>query len=192
MLTAVNQSMTLYKLKFCILPEKLTYTFVKRKNMGLVLLSKTHYFREHQASHNTRKCLRSQSVLQTFTSSPSLATAKSPRWHWDRSCCSLARAQRLWLPQQQLHTHTHLTPSSQRACHSSDPGTELSNPGTLFVLQRTPALQTKSIYKSTARSLCTSNSLLKGSTGMVHTEDSNTHSTALAEAAHITFLYQVT
>lgn len=106
MLTAVNHSMTLYKLKFCTSPEKFTYTFVKEKNMGLPLLFKVYYFREYQASHSTRKCLRSQSVLQTFTSSLSLATAKSPHWHWDRSRCSLARAQRLGLTQHQLHTHT--------------------------------------------------------------------------------------
>lgn len=89
--------------------------------MGLLLLFKVYYFREHQASHSARKCLRSQSVLQTFTSSLSLATAKSPRWHWDRSCCSLARAQRLGLTQQQLHTHTlhpaHTVPATAPLWH---------------------------------------------------------------------------
>lgn len=101
--------MTLYKPKFCILPEQLTYTIVKRKNMGLVLLFKAHYSREHQANHSTRKCLQSQSVLQAFTSSLSLDTAKSPHWHWERSCCSLARAQvRDW--------GWHSTSCTHRAC----------------------------------------------------------------------------
>lgn len=78
--------------------------------MGLVLLFKAHYSREHQASHSTRKHLRSQSVLQAFTSFLSLDTVKSPRWHWERSCSSLASAQvRDWGWHSTSCTHTPCT-----------------------------------------------------------------------------------
>lgn len=61
--------------------------------MGLVLLFKAPYSRAQQVSHSTRRHLKSQSVLQAFTSSLSLDTAKSSCRHLERSCCSLVRAQ---------------------------------------------------------------------------------------------------
>lgn len=163
MLTATHQSMTLYKSKCCLLPEKLTYTFAKRKNKGLVLFFKAHYSREHQASHSTRKHLRSQSVLQAFTFFPVLGHSQVPTLALGEKLLFSGKCsgQKPGVTQHQLHIHTHLAHSSHYSCHSSDSGSELSALSTQFLSQRTPALQTKSIYNSTAHSLCTSNSLLK-------------------------------
>lgn len=101
--------MTLYKAKFWMLPEKLTYIFVKREDMGLVWLFKAHYSMEHQASHSTRKLLRSQSASFCFfpvlghSQVPTLALGEKPLFSGKGS------GQSLGLTQHQLNTHIPCT-----------------------------------------------------------------------------------
>lgn len=186
MLTATDQSITLHKPRFCILPKKLTYTFVKRKNIGLVLLFKAHYSREHQASHSTRKHLRSQSVPQAFTSSLSLDTSKSPRWHWARSCCSLARAQvRDWGWHSTSCTHLIMLATAPTPAVSYQPYA-LS-----FLLQRTPNQEHLQEYCSFILSAPPSPSWSEALVWCRSTTQT-THHCTLGETAHTIFFYQVT